>query len=121
MRTDLDVVDSLGVGEIGVYRSIGKSAVLANRSGLQIRRPKIGQWIVTGVVVVVVSADEGAEIEDRVTADDARIGRGNIEGPDLGVKPVPNPLPPVSGRVQKAITMTRPKSSCTCRLPSSSM
>ena len=84
LRADLDVVDSLGVGEIRVDAAFGEGAVLGDGRGLQVGRPQVGQGIVAGVVVIAVPADKSAEVEDRVVADDAGIGGRDIEGADLG-------------------------------------
>ncbi len=65
LRADLDVVDSLGVGEVRVDAGVGEGAVLRDGRGLQIGRAEVGEWIGAGVVVVVVAADECAQVEDR--------------------------------------------------------
>ena len=51
---------------------------------LQVRRPQIGERIAARVVVVAVPADVSAEVEDRVVADHARVGRRDVVGVDLG-------------------------------------
>ena len=47
-------------------------------------RAEVGERIVAGVVVVLIAADVGAEVEDGVGADDAGIGGRDVEGLDLG-------------------------------------
>ena len=66
LRADLDVVDALGVGEVRVDAGVGEGAVLGDGGGLQICGTEIGEGIAAGVVVVFVSADEGAQVEDHV-------------------------------------------------------
>ena len=63
---------------------IGERSVLRNGRGLQVWRTEIGKRVATRVVVVAVAPDIGAEVEDRVVADQARIGWRNIVGHDFG-------------------------------------
>ena len=51
---------------------------------LQIGRAEVGEGIAAGVVVVGVLADVGAEVEDGVCADDACVGRRDVESVDFG-------------------------------------
>ena len=66
-------------------RGIGKRAVLEDGRCLQVGRPKVGQWVAAGIVVVLVPADECAEVEDRVVAYDPSLSGRDIKSADLGV------------------------------------
>jgi hypothetical protein len=78
-------MNSLGVREIGVNGGVGQGAVLLDRGGLQVGRSAVGQGIAAGIVVIVVAADKGSQVEDRVVADHARVSGRDVDGLDLGV------------------------------------
>jgi len=66
----LDVVMSARIGEVGMDSGVGECAVLSDGRGLQGNGPEVSERIAAGIVVVIVSADEGAEVKNRVVADD---------------------------------------------------
>src|SRR6202043_3471456 len=82
VAADLDVVDALHVGQVGVDTGVRQGALLRDRGGLD--GAEIGERVVAGVVVVEVLTHVGAEVEDGVSVEDAGVGGGDVEGLDLG-------------------------------------
>src|ERR1035437_5211159 len=78
----LQVVDAFHIRNTRTEAGIGQRTVLSHRLFLQIWR-EIVEWVGAGVIVVLVAADESAQGENRIGAEDASPGRRNIEGLDL--------------------------------------
>ena len=83
LRAGLDVIDSLDISDVGMDCGIGQCAVLRDRRSLQVGRSQVGQRIAAGIVVILIPADKGSQVEDRIIADDARISWRNVESPNL--------------------------------------
>ncbi len=84
LRADLEIVDSLDVGIIRVEAGVGQRAVLRDGRGLQVGWAQVGQWIRAWVIAIAVPAEKCAQVEDRVVADDVRVGGRDVIGVDLG-------------------------------------
>ena len=66
-----------------MHARIEQAAVLAHRLGLLVRRV-VGEGVVAGVVVEAVAAHVEAQIGNGVGVQDAGVGRGEVDGLDLG-------------------------------------
>ena len=64
---------------------VGERAVLSDGRRLQSGRPEIGERITAGIVVVIVSADVAAEVENGVVANDVRVRGRDVECTNLGM------------------------------------
>ena len=81
-RSGLDVIDPFVERQLRMGAGVQQRSVLRDR--LTLDGAKIGERIVTRIVVVPVPSHETADVEDRVRIDDAGVGRGDVVGADLG-------------------------------------
>src|SRR5260221_6357050 len=81
-NSKLNVVDALHVREIGADPGIGQRPILRDRFLLKVRRTKIREWVLAGIVIESVPPHPAAKTEDCCRIDHSRPGRRNVEGLD---------------------------------------
>ena len=84
LGADFQIIDTLDVGKIRVNPRVGEGTVLGDGRGLQVGGPRSARGLALGIVVIAVPADESAQVEDRMVADDVRVGGRDVVGVDLG-------------------------------------
>src|ERR1017187_5140209 len=78
---DLDAVSSILNRVVGTNAGIQEGAVLRDR--LALNRTEIGQWILAGIVVEAIPANESTKVEDGIGADHMGVERSDVVGLDL--------------------------------------
>jgi hypothetical protein len=79
-----DVVDAVGVGDVGAQAGVGERALLGDCLLLEIGGAEIGEGVFAGVVVEAVAAEEVVDVEDGGGVDDVGEAGGDVDGLDLG-------------------------------------
>ncbi len=85
LRADLEIVDSLHVRIVRMHAGVGERPVLGNGRSLQVRRTQVSKGVAAGIIIISVSSEEGAQVEDRIVTNDVGVGGRDIVRIDFGM------------------------------------